>query len=553
MSKKIISNQVIVSPPRKRTQAEATQQESLFARLARLATNSAQVVSASAELTTQLASIGLGTSPIEPEKSDRRFNHPAWRGHPGYRRLGQAYLAWSRSVNGLADRLETPDWRTREQLRFALDLCTSAAAPTNCLLGNPAALQKAFDSGGASLLRGAKNWLHDVLHNGGMPTQVDSSSFKVGENLAVTQGSVVYRCEVFELIEYRPVTAMVRERPVLLVPPMIGKYYFLDMAPGRSFIEYAVSRGLHFFTISWRNPNPEQAAWNLDTYAAAVLEALEVVREIADGAEVNAHGFCAGGLILSAALNHGVAQGQCPVNAASFGVMLLDFEHPMSLGAYSPAPLLKLARQRSARSGVISSSDMAAAFAWLRPNDLVWNYWHNNYLMGESPPAIDVMAWNADGTRLPAALHSEFLDIFSDNALVDGPLTVLGSPFEAASIHCDSYFMAAEGDHLTPWKGCYRSAQLFGGERTFVLSNAGHIASLVNPPSNPKARHFTGPAPTLDADDWLAQASEQSGTWWKHWADWVTERAGAERSAPKMAGRKRHGELEPAPGRYIHE
>lgn len=551
MSKKRVDtppdNSLIPAP----TQA-VTASEPLAARLTRLATNGTTAVSASAELATELAAVCFGTSQVEADKADRRFSHPAWREHPGYRRLGQAYLAWSRSLNGLADRLDMHDWRNREQLRFALGLLTSAAAPTNHLLGNPAALQRTFDTGGASILRGAQNWLHDLRHNRGMPSQVDASGFKLGENLAVTPGAVVYRSEVFELIEYRPVTVTVRERPLLLVPPTIGKYYFLDLAPGRSFIEYAVSCGLHFFTISWRNPHAEHAAWNLDTYAAAVLEALAVVREIADASEANVHGFCAGGLILSCALNHLAAEGKSWVHAASFGVMLLDFDTPGPIGAFSPNPLLNLARRRAAKAGVLSPNDMAAAFAWLRPNELVWNYWHNNYLMGETPPINDIMAWNADGTRLPAALHSQFLDIFADNTLLEGPLTVLGSPLQAGAIHCDSYFMAAEGDHLTPWQGCYRSAQLFGGERSFVLSSAGHIASLINPPSNPKARHFIGPAPTMDAADWLAQASEQPGTWWKHWANWVLERAGAERPAPQVAGSKRYRELEPAPGRYIH-
>ncbi|MGH8351341.1 MAG: PHA/PHB synthase family protein [Pseudomonas sp.] len=527
--------------------------ESLAARLVRLTANGARVAVAGAELATQLAAVGLGSSKIEADKGDRRFTDPAWREHPGYRRLGQAYLAWSRSVNRLGDQLDIRDWRKKEQLRFALDVLTSAAAPTNTLPGNPAALARAFNTGGASLLRGAKNWLEDVRHNRGMPSQVDARGFKAGENLAETPGSVVYRCEVFELIEYRPVTSTVRERPLLLVPPVIGKYYFLDLAKGRSFIEYAVSRGLHFFTISWRNPHAEHAAWDLDTYASAVIEALEVIREIADGAKPNAHGVCAGGLFLSCALNHLAAQGKHLVNAASFSVMLLDFDTPAPIGAFSPNPVVNFARWRSTMAGVSSPKDMAAAFAWLRPNDLVWNYWHNNYLMGEAPPSIDIMAWNADGTRLPAALHRQFLDIFHDNTLFKGSLAVLGSPLQAGAIECDSYFMGAGGDHLTPWQGCYRSAQLFGGERSFVLSSAGHIASLVNPPSNPKARHFIGPEPTQDAKEWLAQASEKPGTWWIHWADWVLERAGAERPAPEVAGSQYHPELEPAPGRYIYE
>ncbi len=527
--------------------------KSLAARLARLSANGVRVAVGSVQLATKLAAIGLGTSTIKPDEGDRRFTDPTWHDHPGYRRLGQAYLAWSRSVNGLVEQLDIHDWRKKEQLRFVLELLTSAAAPTNSLPGNPVALVKAFNTGGASVGRGMKNWLHDVRHNRGMPSQVDPSGFKVGENLGMTPGSVVYRCDVFELIEYRPATATVRERPLLLVPPVIGKYYFLDLVKGRSFIEYAVSRGLHFFTISWRNPRAEHADWDLDTYAHAVIEALEVVRDIAEGAEPNVHGVCAGGLILTCALNYLAAHGQCQPQAASFCVMLLDFETPAPIGALAPKPLVKLARRRSAKAGVSNPKDIAAAFAWLRPNDLVWNYWHNNYLMGEKPPASDIMAWNADGTRLSAALHSQFLDVFRDNTLLQGSLAVLGTPLKAEAIDCDSYFMGAEGDHLTPWQSCYQAGQLFGGKRSFVLSSAGHIASLVNPPSNAKARHYIGPAPTVEAKEWLAQASEQTGTWWVHWADWVVARSGAERPAPKRAGSQCHPALEPAPGRYIHD
>ena len=518
----------------------------------RLAINSFNTLTASAKLSVELAAIGLGASTVEPEKSDRRFSNPAWRENPSYRRWGQAYLAWSRTLESLPDQFEVSDWRKREQLRFALGLLTSSAAPTNSLIGSPDALQRAFQTGGKSLIKGTINWLSDLTTNQGMPTQVDSTPFKIGENTATTPGSVVYRSEVFELIEYLPQTETVRERPILLVPPMIGKYYFLDLSAERSFIEHAVESGLHFFNISWRNPDKNHSTWNLDTYASAIIEAISVIQDISGAEQINTHGFCAGGLVLACALNHLEAQGASPVHAASFGVMLLDFDTPAQLGAYSSEILLSYARNRSAKKGVLSSKDMAAAFTWMRPNDLVWNYWHNNYLMGEAPPANDIMAWNADGTRLPAALHHQFLDIFEKNVLCKSELRVLNTPFKAGAIKCDSYFMAAVTDHLTPWKSCYQTSQYFGGNRTFVLSNAGHIAGIVNPPNNPKAQHFVGPAPTMEADEWLTVATKVPGSWWKHWADWVIQRSGAEKPSPKKLGNSRHPALDDAPGLYIY-
>ena len=520
--------------------------------ITRLAENSVHTLASSAELSIELTAIGIGASTIEPEKSDRRFNNPAWRENPSYRRWGQAYLAWARTLEKLPDQLEMSEWRKREQIRFVLGLLTSAAAPTNSLIGNPEAIEKAFQTGGKSLIKGTKNWLIDLISNRGMPTQVDSRPFKIGVNTAITPGSVVYRTEVFELIEYTPTTDTVRERPLLLVPPMIGKYYFLDLSNERSLIEHAVNSGLHFFNISWRNPDKNHSMWDLDTYASAIIEAIEVIKDISGAEQINTHGFCAGGLVLACALNYLQAQGNTPVHATSFGVMLLDFDIPLPLGAFSHANVLSYARNRSTKKGLLPPKDMAAAFTWMRPNDLVWNYWHNNYLMGESPPSNDIMAWNADGTRLPAALHHQFLDIFEKNALYKRELSVLRTPFKAGQIKCDSYFMAAIADHLTPWKSCYQTSKYFDGDRTFVLSNAGHIAGIVNPPNNPKAHHLVGPAPTMEAEEWLEEATKVQGSWWKHWTDWIIQRSGAEKPAPKTLGNSRHPVLEDAPGLYIH-
>jgi polyhydroxyalkanoate synthase subunit PhaC len=519
----------------------------------RLASHGQAIAGATAELAVEAAKIGIGRSAVAPPRGDWRFRNRAWTEHPAYRRLGQLYLAWSDTLTGLAEQTEIRDWHAAQRVRLLTANLTAMMAPTNFLLGNPDALERAFESGGVSLLRGLRNWTGDLRHRRGMPSQVDRRPFTVGGNLAATPGAVVFRNEACEVIEYRPTTASVRTRPVLVVPPPIGKFYFLDLAPGRSFFEYAVSRGVHMFTISWRNPGPQEADWDLDTYAGAVLEAVDAAREIAGADDVNAMGFCAGGIILCTVLNHLAAQGDARVHSASFAVTLLDFACPALIGAFSPRPLLSAARRRTSRAGMMSARDLAAFFAWLRPNDLVWNYWVNNYLLGQPPPAIDVMAWNADGTNVPAALHAQFLDMFQHNVLAEpGQLTVLGTPVDLASITCDAFFTGGINDHLTPWQGCYRSAQLLGGDKTFVLSNAGHIASLINPPTNPKARYVVGPPPGPDPDAWRAAATERTGTWWEYWADWLIERSGAERPAPAEPGTERYPVICAGPGTYVH-
>jgi polyhydroxyalkanoate synthase len=385
-----------------------------------------------------------------------------------------------------------------------------------------------------------------------MPTQVDTSSFRVGENLAVTPGAVVYRDDVLELLQYTPSTTEVATRPVVMIPPQINKYYFLDLAPGRSFIEYVVSRGIPFFAISWRNPRAEHRDWGLDTYGEAVLRAIDVARDVTGSDDVNALGMCAGGILMSTVLAHLAVTDDPRVHSASFGVTLLDFDVPAMIGLFRSKPLLGLARTRSTRAGVLDGDSLASVFTWMRPNDLVWNYWVNNYLMGKRPPAFDILAWNADKTNLPARLHSQFLQIFAENSLVkSGALRVLGSPVDLAAIKCDAYVTGGLTDHLTPWEGCYRATQLLSGESTFVLSPTGHIQTQVSPPGNPKAHYFVGPQPGPDPHAWRAAAERRSGTWWEHWTDWILARGGEMRPAPSKLGSRRYKPIEPAPGSYV--
>jgi len=505
-------------------------------------------------LARDFATILAGTQEFAPAENDRRFADPAWRSSPGYRRIGQNYTAWVAAMTRLVDSYEAAgaDWRDVERARFALTALTSGLAPTNTLFGNPAALKRAIDTGGRSVVRGMGKLVDDLRHNGGMPTQTDRSTYAVGRNLGVSKGAVVYRDDVVEVVQYTPTTAEVRERPLVIVPPPIGRFYFLDLRPGRSFVEHAVSQGLQVFMISWRNPTRKQAHWNLDTYAERVRRAIGVAREITGSPDVNTLGFCAGGIIQTTLLNHLASLGDTSVHSAGYAVTLLDFANRAPLGAFSGKRLVGLARGLSRRRGTISARSMGSAFSWMRPDDLIFNYVVNQWLMGEDPPAFDVLEWNADGTNLPAALHEQFLQIFRENTLVrPGAMTVLGTPVDLTNITVPTFVAGAVTDHLTPWSGCYRTTQLLSGPSTFVLSNGGHIQSLVNPPGNPKASYWTGDSPGPDPSEWRATASQQSGSWWEYWASWTIDRSGAEVSSPAELGSDNHPPMDQAPGCYV--
>ena len=503
----------------------------------------------------ELTRIAWGLSDVAPAKGDRRFADPAWTANPVFRVIGQSYLASARALDRIVAAMGDGRSDNRaEQARFTANIVTSAAAPTNFLATNPAALKRAFETGGMSLARGARNFARDVRRNGAMPSMIEPGAFEVGRDLAVTPGAVVARDAVAEVLQYAPATDTVFARPVLVVPPPISRFYFLDLRPGRSFAEYAVSRGLQTYLLSWRNPTAEQGSWDLDTYAGAVLAAIDTVREITGSPDVNLIGFCAGGIIATTVLNYLAALYDRRVHSVSYAVTLLDFGLRAPITAFSGRRLTAFAGRRSRRKGIIPSRQMGSAFTWLRPDDLVFNYWVNNYLMGDKPPAFDILAWNADGTNLPGALHGQFLDIFRDNLLTrPGALSVLGTPLQLQQITVPAFVTGALTDHLTPWKGCYQTTRLLGGPSCFVLSYSGHIASLVNPPGNPKAHYWTGGPPGQDPDQWLADAQKQQGSWWEAWADWIAARSGDPRPRPETLGSGLHPELSPAPGLYVRD
>jgi polyhydroxyalkanoate synthase len=507
-------------------------------------------------LAADLTRVLIGRSEITPRQGDWRFKDPTWSSNPAYRRLAQSYLAACNAADMVLDDMdESGDSFRAEKARFAVGILTSAFAPTNTLVGNPAALKKTLESGGANLVRGAENFVGDLRHNGGMPSVAKRGALKVGQDMALTPGQVVDRDEYGELLQYEPTTETVSQRPMLIVPPPIGRYYFLDLRPGRSFAEYSVSRGLQTFMLSWRNPGPTESAWDIDDYANRILRSIEAIREITGADDVNVIGFCAGGILNTMVLNHLAAVGDDRVHTASYAVTLLDWGQPAPIEAFSSPRLLSLARWNSRRSGVISARAMGSMFTWMRPNDLVWNYWVNNYLMGEDPPVFDILAWNADGTNLPGRLHQQFLDIFQHNPLPEaGAFESLGTPVNLDAIKVPTFVTGAISDHLTPWRGTFRTTELLSGDSTFVLSSAGHIASLVNPPGNPKASYYASPLePNETPDEWLGHAELVPGSWWEAWADWAIERSGDRVTPPMTLGSSAFPPLAPAPGEYVHE
>jgi poly[(R)-3-hydroxyalkanoate] polymerase subunit PhaC len=501
----------------------------------------------------ELVRIATGESTLVPDEGDRRFQDPAFSQNVVYRSWLQAYVAWRNSARAFVDKAGLPAI-TAARAQFLLSLVTEAAAPTNFLLGNPAALKRAIDTGGVSLIRGLQNLASDLAINGGMPSMVDRSAFQVGRNLALSPGAVVFRNELLELIQYAPAGEEVYTRPLLFVPPQINKYYFLDLAPGRSLIEHAVKLGLQVFAISWRNPSPAHRDWGLKTYARGMLAAIDAARAIMRSPDVNVLAACAGGTTLLTLLGHLAAKRDRRVGAVTLMVSLVDTAAGSQLGLFATPETVALAKRVSRRRGVLPGKAMERVFAWLRPNDLVWNYWVNNYLMGNEPPSFDLLYWNSDSTRLPARLHGELLDWFTENPFrTPGWRSPLGTRIDLSKVKSDAYVVAGMTDHITPWKGCYAATQVLGGKSEFVLGSAGHTQSILSAPGNSKAKFFTNPETPASPDEWLAGAQPQWGSWWDHWREWVAARSGPKAKAKHRLGRGKYAARESAPGTYVLE
>ena len=402
-------------------------------------------------------------------------------------------------------------WRDDTRMKFLLTNLIAAAAPSNNPVLSPAAWKAVIDTGGRNAVRGLRALASDLATPPRVPSMVPAGAFEVGKDLAITPGGVVYSCEQFELIQYQPVTETVYRYPLLIVPPMINKFYVTDLAPGRSMVEYLVGQGHQVFVMSWRNPDARHRDWDLDTYGGAVVAALAAVRQITGAAKASVCALCSGGIVTSMVAAHLGATGELDELASlCLGVTVLDQAQAGTAGAVIDEATAAAAMAVSGARGYLDGRALAEVFAWLRPDDLIWNYWVNNYLQGRPPPAFDILSWNADTTRLPAALHHDFIKLAQANALtVPGAATMLGSPVDLSKVDTDAYVVAGVADHLCPWQSCYRSTQLLGGPVKFVLSTSGHIAAMVNPPANQKASFQTAPANyPADPAEFLAAAAD---------------------------------------------
>jgi polyhydroxyalkanoate synthase subunit PhaC len=503
----------------------------------------------------ELSKILTGRSERGPAAGDKRFADATWTNSKLHRGLLQAYLAWGSALDRFVDESSLSELdKTRAHL--ITTILVDALAPTNALLTNPAAVKQLVDSGGESLWRGLKNYFEDLVQNGGLPSQVKKSGFKVGENLACTPGAVVFRNPLIELIQYVPTTANVRKRPLVITPPQINKYYAMDLSPNKSLVQFLLNNGIQTFCVSWRNPTAEQSDWGLDTYVAALDEAVDAVRDIAATDDITMMGSCSGGITTSAYVGSLAGRNEPKIKSVVLAVCVLDTTTTgdSAFGSLITPQIIQAAKEASRLRGVLDGQDLARMFAWMRPNDLIWNYWVNNYLLGKEPPAFDILFWNADTTRLPARLHSDYLDLYFTNPFVNSrKLSLNGIAIDMKRVKADSYVIAGVTDHITPWKSVYQTAKIMGEDTTFILSNSGHLQSLLNPPGNPKASFVTGPLDPVGPDAFLAGSKKHEGSWWLHWRDWLHARSDEEVPAPTALGNGRHRPDASAPGTYVFD
>ncbi|EAQ30406.1 poly(3-hydroxyalkanoate) polymerase 1 [Erythrobacter sp. NAP1] len=505
-----------------------------------------------------MVKIMTGQSDLAPHPKDKRFMDPAWQYNPFFRAGAQYYLAIQKGMSNWLKELEL-DELERNRANFIANIILDGIAPTNTLAGNPAAQKQIINSGGLSLIKGLQNAYNDLVHNKGMVSQVDKRPFKLGENVATSKGNVVYRDEIMELIQYAPTTDEVYETPQLTIPPQINKMYINDLSPEKSVIKWQVDNGIQTFVISWRNPSKEQGHWGMDDYIAACEKALEVTSEITGSPKVNVSSGCSGGQTAAVLASKLAAQGNDILGTLTMMVCVL---HPkatdIEAGSLVSENGMQIARQRAEKAGIIKADDLARGFAWLRPNDLIWNYVINNYLLGMDPPAFDVLFWNADATNLSASLMGDFLTIYETLAFTKkGEVEMAGHKIDLSKVTSDLFILGGVTDHITPWKATYRSTQLFGSKDvTYVLSQSGHMQAILNPPSNPKAKYFVqkkkGKLPAT-ADEWLQGTEEVKGSWWPLWMEWIQKRSGKKVAAPETVGSDAHPAMESAPGLYVIE
>ena len=493
--------------------------------------------------------------------ADRRFSDPAWQASPVSKFLASAYQLNATTMMGLAEAAES-DAKTKARLRFAVEQWMAASAPSNFLALNAEAQKKAIETRGESIAKGLANMLHDMKQ--GHVSMTDESIFEVGKNVATTEGAVVFENEYFQLLEYKPLTDKVYEKPFLMVPPCINKFYILDLQPENSLIRYATAQGHRTFVMSWRNPDQSMAKKTWDDYIEnAPIKAIEVVCEITGSDTINALGFCVGGTILSTALAVLAARGEKPVESVTLLTSLLDFSDTGILDIFIDETSVKYREAEMGKGGLLKGKDLASTFSFLRPNDLVWNYVVGNYLKGETPPPFDLLYWNSDSTNLPGPFYAWYLrnTYFENNLIKPGKMVVCGEKVDLGKLDMPFYLYGSREDHIVPIGGAYASTQVLPGKKRFVMGASGHIAGVINPPAKKKRSYWTndqlassrtsGDKYPASQEDWQKNATEHVGSWWPDWSDWLQSHAGKQIAAPKTYGSRKFKAIEPAPGRYV--
>lgn len=511
------------------------------------------VFEVSQSLLRDLVAIGLGRSDIAPAPGDSRFQDEAWRTNPLFRRLGQSYLAWSRALDEWLEKSEL-EGINHERARFVLDIAKDLVAPMNTFVGNPAALKRAWESRGESIVTGFRNYLDDIRHNHGYPAVADRNAFKLGTDVAASPGAVVHRNELFELIQYQPTKKKSHVTPLLYVFSQVNRFYLGDLTPDRSLFQHLLSKGIPVFAISWRNPTEQQKDWGLDTYAGGVIRAIGAIREITAQPKINLIGVCAGGLTTAAAAGVLAAREDDWLESLSLFINVLDNRAIDSdFGLFVSEQSIETQKNRVRSQGIFGEKDVFEMFAWLRPEENVMAFMRSNYLMGEHPPIHPLLFWSMDYSRLPVAFHADIVDLSFHNKLAKRELRLLGQRVDLSRVSYDIYVMAGSTDHITPWTACYRSTQLFGGHIDFVLTNQNHTQTISARAGNPHLKYWTGTELPATASSWMDQAEEHPGDWREHWLRWLKKRSGEKAPSTTQLGSESYPVLDPAPGRYVKE
>ncbi|RCK27260.1 poly(3-hydroxyalkanoate) synthetase [Thalassospira profundimaris] len=505
---------------------------------------------------TTLRMLGEDSEPVvTPQKGDRRFRDEAWENNELFDFIKQSYLLSSQWMQNLVHEVDGLDEKTAQKVEFYTRQFVDAISPTNFLMTNPEVLRTTIETGGENLLKGLQNLLSDLERGKGklQIRMTDLDAFKIGENVATTEGSVIGRTPLMELLQYKPSTDQVAKRPLMIVPPWINKYYILDLRPENSFIKWAVDQGHTVFVLSWVNPDSKLAEKSFEDYAKeGILAALDMIEQATGENEINAIGYCLGGTLLSSTLAYMAKVGDDRIKSATFFTTLTDFEKPGELSVFVDDEQIESLERNMSKEGYLDGRDMSMSFNMLRANDLIWSFVVSNYMLGKDPFPFDLLYWNSDSTRMPKAMHSFYLrNMYNKNLLREpGGISILGEPIDLRDIKTPVYFLSTREDHIAPWQATYAGTQLMSGQVKFVLSASGHIAGVVNPPAAKKYCYWTYNRTPANPDDWMAKATQHEGSWWTDWQNWISRRSGGKVPARKEGDGKLKV-LGPAPGEYV--